>query len=110
MKKKGSTMKFKHVIVLSAALMLAGNAAADEALFKKSTCSACHNASKKVVGPSLKSIAAKYAGDATAPARLEAKVRSGGKGVWGGVAMPPAPKMVSDGDIKTLVAWILSMK
>ncbi|MDD2700095.1 MAG: c-type cytochrome [Sideroxydans sp.] len=103
-------MKFKQVIVLSAALMLAGNAAADEALFKKSTCSACHNANKKVVGPALKDIAAKYAGDATAQARLVAKVRSGGKGVWGAVAMPAAPKSVSDDDLNTLVSWILSMK
>lgn len=107
---KGSTMKFKHVIVLSAALMLAGNAAADEALFKKGNCSACHNANKKVVGPALKDIAAKYAGDATAQARLVAKVRSGGKGVWGGVAMPPAPKKISDDELNTLVSWILSMK
>lgn len=103
-------MKLKHVIVLSAALMLAGNAAADEALFKKSTCSACHNANKKVVGPALKDIAAKYAGDATAQARLVAKVRAGGKGVWGNVGMPAAPKSVSDEDLNTLVSWILSMK
>ncbi|MBU1447519.1 MAG: c-type cytochrome [Gammaproteobacteria bacterium] len=103
-------MKLKQIIVLSAALMLAGNAAANETLFKKGNCVACHKVDKKLVGPALKDIAAKYAGDATAQARLVAKVRSGGKGVWGGVAMPPAPKSVSDDDLNTLVSWILSMK
>ena len=103
-------MQFKQVFVLSAALLLAGNAVADEALFKKSTCSACHNVNKKVVGPALKDIAAKYAGDTTAQARLVAKIRSGGKGVWGPVGMPAAPKSVSDEDLNTLVSWILSMK
>lgn len=103
-------MKFIQLIALSAALLLAGNASANEALFKKSTCVACHNPDKKVVGPALKDVAAKYAGDATAQARLVAKIRSGGKGVWGPVAMPPAPKSVSDDDLNTLVSWILSLK
>jgi len=103
-------MKFVKLIALSAALMLAGTASANEAMFKKSTCAACHNPSKKVVGPALKDVAAKYAGDASAQARLVAKVRSGGKGVWGPVAMPPAPKSLSDADLNTLVSWILSLK
>ncbi|MDD5471514.1 MAG: c-type cytochrome [Sideroxydans sp.] len=103
-------MKFKQIIVMSAALMLAGNAAANETLFKKSNCVACHNVEKKLVGPALKAVAVKYAGDATAQARLVAKVRSGGKGNWGNVSMPPAPKKVSDEDLNTLVSWILALK
>jgi cytochrome c len=37
---------------------------------------------------------------------LAAKVKAGGKGVWGQIPMPPNAK-VSDADLKTLVTWIL---
>lgn len=103
-------MKIRHLVVLSAALLFAGNALADEALLKKSNCTTCHNMEKKTVGPSLKAIAAKYSGDATAQAKLEAKVRSGGKGSFGTMDMPKTGANVSDADIKTLVSWILAIK
>jgi cytochrome c len=35
-------------------------------------------------------------------------VKKGGSGVWGPVPMAPNPA-VPDGDIKTLVSWILAM-
>lgn len=103
-------MKIRHLVVLSAALLFAGNALADEALLKKSNCTTCHNMEKKTVGPSLKAIAAKYSGDATAQAKLESKVRSGGKGSFGAMDMPKTGANVSDADIKTLVSWILAIK
>jgi cytochrome c len=81
-----------------------------EALFTKSRCSSCHKVDKKTVGPALKDIAAKYAGDAEAPAKLEKKVRTGGVGVWGTMPMPSMPASVTDADIKILVAWVLSHK
>jgi cytochrome c len=35
-------------------------------------------------------------------------VRSGGKGVWGPVPMPPADsKKINDADLHALIAWIL---
>lgn len=103
-------MKIRHLVGLSAALLFAGNAFADEALMKKSNCTTCHNMEKKTVGPSLKAIAAKYSGDATAQAKLEAKVRSGGKGSFGTMDMPKTGPNVSDADIKALVSWILALK
>lgn len=103
-------MKIRHIAVLAAALLFAGNALADEALFKKSNCGTCHNMDKKTVGPAVKAIAAKYAGDATAQAKLEAKVRAGGSGSFGAMAMPKTGPNVSDADIKTLVSWMLSAK
>jgi cytochrome c len=105
-------MKIHHLVVLSAALMFAGNALADEgeALLKKSNCMMCHNMNNKTVGPSLKVIAAKYSGDATAQAKLEAKVRKGGSGSFGSAAMMPTPAGVSDADIKAMVSWILAIK
>lgn len=77
-------------------------------LAAKYNCTACHAADKKIVGPSYKEVAAKYAGDSGAAAKLEQKVKNGGGGVWGAIPMPP--NNVPDADIKALVAWILSTK
>lgn len=103
-------MKLLKTLLLAAAgLAIAGHACADEALAKAKNCMSCHAIDKKVVGPSYKDVAKKYAGQADAAAKLEAKVKKGGSGVWGTVPMPPNPA-VSDADIKKLVAWILAMK
>ena len=84
-------------------------AAANEELAKKSACTACHAIDKKLVGPAYKEVAAKYAADKTAEAKLVEKVKKGGVGVWGQVPMPPNAA-VKDEDAKTLVKWILSLK
>jgi cytochrome c len=92
---------------VSTAAFAAGDGAA---LFKQGNCGACHAAAGKSVGPSLADIAAKYKGDKGAQAKLEAKVRNGGAGSFGAMPMPATPKTVSDGDIKAMVAWMLSQK
>jgi len=99
----------KTLLLAGAGLMIAGQASADEALAKAKNCMSCHAVDKKVVGPSYKDVAKKYAGQADAAAKLEAKVKKGGSGVWGTVPMPPNPA-VSDADIKKLVAWVLASK
>lgn len=78
-------------------------------LLGANACSGCHAEDRRVVGPSFKEISAKYAGDPGAPARLAAKIREGGRGVWGQVPMPPNPG-VSDGDLSTIVGWVLANK
>lgn len=94
----------------SAALMvLSGAASANEALAQKNACLSCHGIDKKIVGPAYKEVAKKYAGDKTAQAKLVAKVKAGGKGVWGPIPMPPNPNL-KDEDAETLVKWILSLK
>lgn len=105
-------MKTRLMFILSGSLLIAGSALADDgaALMKKNNCTACHQAATKTVGPALKAIAAKYAGDAGAQAKLEKKVRSGGSGNWGTMAMVPAPASISDADISTMVATILATK
>jgi cytochrome c len=92
-----------------AGLLVAPAAQANEALAKKHNCTACHQVDKKLVGPAYKDVAKKYAGQKDAAAKLAEKVKKGGQGVWGPVPMPPNAA-VPDGDIKTLVAWILSIK
>lgn len=106
-------MKLRYLVALTAALFASASCfAADdgEALFKKSGCTACHKIDGKAVGPSFKQVAEKYRGDAGAQAKLEAKVRSGGAGSFGTMAMPPVQKSVSDETIKTIVTWALSLK
>ncbi len=99
----------------AAALLVSGqagaavDAAAAQALATKSACMSCHGVDKKIVGPAYKDVAAKYKGDKGAEAKLIAKVKAGGKGVWGEVPMPPNAA-VKDADIKTLVQWILTVK
>ena len=84
-------------------------AASDAApLATKYNCQACHAVDKKIVGPAYKEVAAKYAGDSGAPAKLLQKVKAGGSGVWGAIPMPP--NNVPDADLKTLVEWILAAK
>jgi cytochrome c len=61
-----------------------------------------------MVGPAYKDVAKKYKGQADAAAKLADKVKKGGSGVWGQVPMPPNAA-VPEGDVKTLVAWVLKM-
>jgi cytochrome c len=92
-----------------AALQISAPAVASEELAKKHNCLVCHQIDKKVVGPSYKDVAAKYANDKTAEAKLFEKVKKGGVGVWGQVPMPPN-SAVPDADVKALVKWVLSQK
>ena len=80
-----------------------------EALGFKFGCTLCHGMDKKIVGPALKDIAAKYRSDPTAMAKINEQVRQGGSGKWGPALMPPFP-MVADEDVKILGDWILSLK
>ena len=101
-------MKAIYVAMIAAGVVMAGQAQADEALAKAKNCMACHQVDKKVVGPAYKEVAAKYKGDAGAPAMLAGKVKAGGKGTWGQVPMPP--NNVTEAEAGKLVAWILSLK
>jgi cytochrome c len=75
-------------------------------LAKALACTTCHGVGNAIVGPAFRDVARKYAGDAAAGVHLAAKIRQGGSGVWGAVAMPAQPQ-VTDGDAKSLVEWIL---
>lgn len=79
-----------------------------EEAMKKAGCMACHTKDKKLVGPSFKDIAAKYKGQADAPAKLFEKVRKGGSGVFGPVPMAPnPPDKINDADLKAAIEFIL---
>jgi cytochrome c len=85
----------------------ADDAPRGQMIARANACMGCHAVDRKVVGPSFQQIAAKYKGDAQAPAKLVNKVKDGGSGVWGVLPMPPHPTM-SDADIRTVVDWVLA--
>jgi cytochrome c len=100
----------KHMIFSLVGLSaVVAPAYADTALASAKNCMACHANDKKLVGPSFKDIAAKYAGDKTAIDKLAIKIQKGGGGVWGPVPMP-ANTQVSDAEAKKLAAWVLTIK
>jgi cytochrome c len=110
----GEMMKALMMTAASAALLLmSGMAAADSAegmsLAQQNACLSCHGVDKKIVGPAYKDVAKKYAGVKGAEDMLVAKVKAGGKGVWGQIPMPPNPQ-VSVADAHKIVAWVLSLK
>jgi cytochrome c5 len=96
------------VATAPAAAATPANAAAED-LLQKSGCLACHAVDKKVLGPSYKEVAAKYAGDPSALDKLTKKIKAGGAGTWGTLAMPPHPQL-SEADIATMVKYVLSQK
>ncbi|HRQ04534.1 MAG TPA: c-type cytochrome [Nitrosomonas halophila] len=93
----------------ASALLVAGFAQADAELAKKSNCTACHQMDVKTVGPALKDIAAKYAGEEGAADKLAGKIKNGSSGAWGQIPMPPNVN-VSEENAKVLAEWILSLK
>lgn len=102
-------MKAVVAAVAAMGILLAGGAQAQEQKAQAAGCMTCHGIDKKIVGPSYKDVAKKYRADKGAEAKLVAKVKQGGKGVWGDIPMPPNAH-VKDDDIKSIVHWILSLK
>lgn len=101
-------------LLLSTALLCGAGAwaqttpsAAD--LAKASGCYSCHANDDKVVGPSFKTIANKYATEAGAAATLAQSIQNGSRGKWGRVPMPPHGSLSGD-DLRTLGAWVLTFK
>ena len=99
----------RALFALVAATTLAGPALADQALATAKNCMACHAVDKKLVGPSYKDVAAKYAGQKDAVDKLSVKIIKGGAGVWGPVPMP-ANAQVSEAEAKKLAAWVMTQK
>jgi S-disulfanyl-L-cysteine oxidoreductase SoxD len=81
----------------------AGSAAAI-ALTQKHTCVACHGMDSRIVGPSFRDIAKKYAGGADAAGYLAGKIKAGGTGVWGSIPMPA--QALGEADAKVIAQWL----
>lgn len=68
-------------------------------------CLGCHGLNHRIVGPGFNEIAKKYNGDPKAQAIIEAGIRGGSSGKWGGT-MPPFPTLKPD-ELKALAAFVL---
>ena len=99
----------RALFALVALAAVSAPALADQALAAAKNCMACHAVDKKLVGPSYKEVAIKYAGQKDAVDRLAAKILKGGSGVWGPVPMP-ANAQVSEAEAKKLAAWVLTQR
>jgi len=102
-------MKFPILFTSVAIVSASAGALASPELAKSKNCVACHAAATKLVGPSFKDIASKYAGEDGAAEKLAQKIQKGSQGVWGPVPMPPNPQVKSD-EALSLARWILSQK
>jgi cytochrome c len=71
-------------------------------------CLACHQVDRASIGPAYLAVAMKYREDSSAAAKLQAKVKAGGGGVWGAVPMPPQAT-VSEADSEAIIHAILGL-
>ncbi|MDM9560362.1 MULTISPECIES: c-type cytochrome [Bordetella] len=109
-------MRLKSSLAAAAACVLwAGLPAAVPAqetgaeLARNKACMACHQVDSKRVGPPLRSVAERYAGQGDAMVQyLADKIRNGGRGAWGAVPMP-AQRQVGEDEARQLAQWILSL-
>ncbi len=101
-------MKNILILVFVSAFLISFQVSADQATAMSSGCLACHKADGKLIGPSFKEIAGKYAGQPGIVDNLATKVKAGGKGVWGDVEMPASPAPLDD--VKKVIAWMLTHK
>lgn len=100
---------FLVIATLAAGAVVSTPALADLQLATAKNCMACHAVATKLVGPSYKDVAAKYAGQKDAVDKLAAKIIKGGSGVWGPVPMP-ANAQVNPDEAKKLAAWVMTQK
>ena len=76
-----------------------------EALADRYQCLTCHRVEVRHVGPAFSDVARRYKDDPRALEKLSSKVRRGGSGNWGTIAMPAND--VREADLHTLLRWVL---
>ena len=105
-------LRFFGVSVFAGLLFCAKPVYADNEQLKKlmltNNCLACHQIDKRKYGPQFYEVAEKYQGDSSALAKLAAKIKAGGTGVWGEDYMPPQPQ-VSDANALAMAELILAL-
>ena len=75
-------------------------------LLQNNACLSCHAIDHKVVGPAYHDVAARYANDPQALAKLTSSIQHGGSGKWGDIPMPPFAQLSND-DLNSLATFIL---
>jgi cytochrome c len=78
-------------------------------LARSKNCLICHQVDRKLIGPAWVTVAARYAGQGDAEARLAKKIVSGGSGSWGSMPMP-AQANVTPSEATQLARWVLGLR
>lgn len=94
--------------VLASLVPINARADADADFARSKKCMSCHAIDEKRIGPPYKAVAAKYANDKDAEAKLAKKIREGGTGVWGVLVMPAND--VTTAEAQRLAHWVLQQK
>ena len=81
------------------------NTAAVMPLLQKNACLACHGIDNKLIGPSFRDVSSRYKDHADAVNVLSGKIRSGGQGVWGNIAMPA--QSLSPDESALIAKWLV---
>lgn len=68
-------------------------------------CTACHAIGKRVIGPGFNEVIARYQGKADLQNYFIGKIRGGGAGTWGAIAMPPQAQ-IKEADVTAIAAWL----
>mgnify|MGYP001040364251 FL=1 len=74
-----------------------------EQLLMANGCTGCHQLKGQLVGPGFADIQAKYGPDKLE--YLKDKIRNGGAGVWGSMAMPPMAA-IDEAALQNIVEWL----
>jgi S-disulfanyl-L-cysteine oxidoreductase SoxD len=79
-------------------------AGAAMALAQKHSCIACHAVENKLIGPSFREVAKKYAAQPDAISYLARRIKAGGSGVWGAIPMPA--QSLGEADAQAIAEWL----
>ena len=88
--------------------LIMADAMVGKSLLGSLTCMTCHKEEEKSIGPAYVEVARKYRRNPDAVEYLVGKIKNGGSGVWGEVAMPANSGLSTD-EAKKLVAYIMSL-
>lgn len=79
-----------------------------QSIINDNDCASCHKTDGKSIGPSYIEVAERYRNDGNAEEYLIEKIREGGSGVWGEVAMSAHPD-IKEADVRKIVRWIRNL-
>lgn len=79
-----------------------------KAMTEAMDCKLCHKPLEASIGPNYQEIANKYKDDTNAMNYLQKKIKEGGSGVWGDVAMAAHPNVTAN-ETRSIATYIMSL-
>ncbi len=98
--------QLKSVMMLSTLLALP--VLSQAASTSEESCRLCHKMEGKLIGPSFKEIAARYANEPDVIAHLKQSMLNGSSGRWGEIPMPPNAGL-TETEAQSFSYWIMSL-